>query len=271
MIGSFEEAIHLLGMIPEDLLAPSWNISLDDMIDNPKYIVYQRAIWLKSQFKKGRHPLHRHLMARIIIQWSPHLVCCTLEQSVQALLIPDAIMQFENDSQTVLLEADTGKETKKQWNEKLLSYRNLSPDPSLVLIVVADGKSLRLKRMAQWTLEASLPIPWAILSSHHLDTVPPIPQLVAPRTAPLAPAPAPVPYCRSTQYRLWPSQEPIATNTALSALDRGLYVTWSRQRFENVDVIYLQEKTLSKNFPAKWQEFRRRIAKFTPIDKTWRK
>lgn len=140
----------------------------DHALKESHWIVYKDAIWDPHQFQRGAHRTHRILVSSCylalresITEWDREIT----HGEVSA----DARFRLDGSPLQYWLEADTGKETRRQWLIKLDRYRSTFWDDNDLLVIVAAGRTTRLGRLRSWVEEARLPLPWILLSSHELD------------------------------------------------------------------------------------------------------
>ncbi len=144
-----------------------FQVSPGDALRHPDVLWYRDALWLKSAFGGGRHLAHRRLCAEVYCRLQPWPVIWGSPRA-EAGPMPDAVLSF--GEHTIYFEADTGKETHRQWETKLTQYQRLSAG---ALWVVAEGGRLRLTRLQAWLAEAHLAIGWQLTAVDSVRQVPP--------------------------------------------------------------------------------------------------
>ncbi|MCY0881523.1 MAG: hypothetical protein OWS74_05965 [Firmicutes bacterium] len=145
----------------------------------PNTLWYHHALWDKAHFGQGAHIAHRHLVTDIYLAAYHAVDGWQLEPPLNGLH-PDALWIQKSDSATWLIEADTGKESHRQWQRKWLHYRAHPVLPgSLAIITTTLSRADRLK---QWISEwPPLSTPWhvATLSELSFPLIPPRSQSAA--------------------------------------------------------------------------------------------
>lgn len=183
---TMKSVLHSTGYLSESQLMKFYQLSPQDIMLDKDTLWYHKALWTKQYFHKGKHPNHRALCTETYYAWAPYLDQWTLEDHHDTQVRPDALIRISGQPRLIALEIDTGKETARQWSEKLSLYY-ASPREWHIL-VVADGKALRLSRLRLW-LEAS-PRPWTLVPRTDLTLAPPT-QWQSPKTSDPAPASTP--------------------------------------------------------------------------------
>ncbi len=158
-------ATGMLTRDQSDLVDPeAW----DQALHSGHWIIYRDAVWDPHQFQRGAHRAHRILVSSLYLALRDGVTSWTREIT-RGEVCADARLRLNGSPWQYWLEADTGKETHRQWLTKLDRYRNTFWDSEDLLLVVAAGRSTRLQRLEAWIQEADLPLCWILLSAEAFD------------------------------------------------------------------------------------------------------
>ncbi len=133
-------------------------------LNSGQWILYREAVWDPEQFQRGGQIAHRVLITSIYLALNQQMAEWEREVT-RGEVTADARFQLIKSPWRYWLEADTGKETKRQWLAKLDRYRTTFWDEDDILLVVAAGRATRLGRLATWIEEAALPLGWILLGA----------------------------------------------------------------------------------------------------------
>ncbi|MBX5467532.1 MAG: hypothetical protein K6U14_08620 [Firmicutes bacterium] len=205
------EALTAVGVLSFDQIARYYGDTLDLAEVSKAAVVFREAVWDPRRFGRGARRTHRLLVAEVYLRLGPQRGQWTVPDP-QRWPRPDAEIIPPGGGRPIGLEVDAGKESRRQWEEKLAAYQR--PHLGLAgLWVVACGGPQRLARLRHWLKAADLPLPW------HLDGLGDWAGGL-PHFAPL-PTPPPVPAApRSTRY-LGPRAEALAPAEAQAWLAAG--------------------------------------------------
>jgi hypothetical protein len=153
------EALRAIHYLTEDQLIEYFHTNLTDTLVYPQVVVHRGAVWLKDGFGNGRQLRHHGLVAEIYCRLSPLKLAWTTPARDRSPA-SDAVLT-DSDGLLIYLEADTGKETERQWQDKLWSYARVDQGR---LWVVAEGGPGRLSRLQSWVESSDLAIGWAVTS-----------------------------------------------------------------------------------------------------------
>ncbi len=200
----------------------------------PWMLWYQEALWDGEHFHRGQHRRHWALRTEAFWHLAPLLASWELDPGGDGAIVrPDALFFLNGRAEAVALEADTGKETREQWWEKLRRYQSAPLDWRL--LVVAQGRALRLQRLRTWMADSS-PRPWLLVPESALDA-----ELVwewnlpKPELRPVLPQGE-----RIRRYLLHGSDLPL--EEAERALRTGTLIHGARERQHQADVHHLKER-----------------------------
>ncbi len=202
--------------------------------NHPDVVIYQNALWWKDAFRQARHVGHRRLVAEIYCRLIP---AQSTWQVCSGMTSPQADAILKTDLGPIYLEADTGKENRRQWATKLSQYQQLRQG---ALWVIAEGGSLRLERLEQWVSDANLRLPWALTPIADVGSAWPRFEGLAPKA--LEPE-DPSPHLEVWQeyHRLGPDE--IPPEHVKSLLDQGVIEERARQRLHNGVIHHYGKKT----------------------------
>lgn len=132
-----------------------------DMTLEPWMIQTHDGLWDRARFQRGRHIAHWTLMTAVFLALADQLEHWSVDAQDDIWGVnPDALLRIQSLDFPIALEADTGKETASQWSDKLMRYAATPLDWRI--LVVAQGKILRLQRLAGW-LTVNAPRSWMLL------------------------------------------------------------------------------------------------------------
>ncbi len=189
------------------------------------------GLWDINRFHGRRHLEHWTfqseiylILAHLLESWTSHV-----DESFEVM--PDALITLQGVPHPIALEADTGKENQDQWLDKLARYT--ATPREWHILVIAQGKTLRQKRLRSWLSNFS-PRPWLII---------PADALLLERdwswTSPLPVAPTPVmPPVHQTLY-LYQGQ-PIEPTVAQQGLKNGDWHIAARERRRATTILFLE-------------------------------
>lgn len=163
----------------------------EQALESGDWIFYREALWDPKQFQRGAHYAHRVLVTSVYLALCDHIAEWEREVT-HGEVSADAQFRLKDSPWRYWMEADTGKETERQWQQKLDRYRATYWNSDDVLLVVARGRSTRLDRLANWIEKAALSVTWTLLSADEFEAnIPPAcPQWPLHHCRPL-PAPKP--------------------------------------------------------------------------------
>lgn len=205
-----------------------------DSFDLADWMVWQQdAIWDGRRSHRGRHHAHWALRTDAYLAWHQDLTSWQCEPRDQFLIQPDALLTVAIWPDPIALEVDTGKETRRQWEQKL--HRYLAAPDDWRLLVVATGGPRRLQRLAGW-LESTAPRPWCLVAASHLSdwTTASWHEPAAPTVEPRRVANRPL------LYFLEGAQ--ISGPEAHSLLDSGAVFVGARERRAQAEYLHLQRR-----------------------------
>ncbi len=240
-------ALSTVHYLSAEQLQTYFHVSPADGLRHPDVLWHRDALWLKSTFGHGRQSAHRRLCAEVYcrlrdlpVTWGPP------EQLPGPM--PDAIVQFRG--RTIYLEADTGKETSRQWETKLTQYQSLTDG---ALWVVAEGGQRRLAHLGAWLAEARLAIPWQLTA---LDAVCQIPLVLieppAPSTTRHLPETSPAAPSRGVAFQL--DGEPVSQDGIQRLISRGLARSQGRELVRGLLIYHFTRR--SRGGWARWRRTR---------------
>lgn len=236
---SWQDALSQIGVLHETHLKEYWQMTLADIPLDNDIILYRQAIWQRSFFGQGAQFRHRILVAEIFLALSPWIEeWARTDRTDASLSRPDAVLQLAGLPGQIWLEADTGKENRAQWKDKLVGYWVDPPPRDTTLLIVAQGGGRRLQRLDSWIRESSIPIPWTLVPTANLRTPPEHWEWIQPSVPPVqdgTPSPSKdVIYCTV-------HGEPITSLQAEQGLAEKRYVIQARQIQSNRDIFFLRE------------------------------
>lgn len=196
-------------------------------------VLTAEGLWDIHRFQGRRHLGHWTLQSEIYLILAHLLDSWTSNLDEHFEVMPDALITLLGVPHPIALEADTGKETQSQWRDKLAGYTDTPPDWHI--LVIAQGKALRQKRLRSWLRDLS-PRPWLII---------PVETLMLEQnwswTSPLPVAPTPViPPVHQTLY-LYQGQ-PIEQAIAQQGLKNGDWHIAARERRRATTILFLEGK-----------------------------
>lgn len=193
---SWREILHATGMLTRSHADSIDGAAWDQALESGDSILYRDAIWDPKQFQRGAHYRHRVMVSSIYLALSDRITDWGREVT-HGEVSADARLRLQSSPWQYWLEADTGKETERQWQQKLDRYRATFWHPDDLLLVVARGRSTRLHRLNNWIGKATLPLNWTLLPAdallagnlvdyaewplHHCQPLPPPPEPAPPR------------------------------------------------------------------------------------------
>ena len=156
--------LRTCGYLSRQQLSAIFSLTPEEMILEPWMLWYRDALWDSARFRKGRHRAHWELTTQTYLAFAPQLAEWTADPG-DGEARADALIRLIEAPYWIALEIDTGKENQQQWQDKLVRYRHMSPHERR-LLVVAAGKSLRLRQLSTWLKQS--PLPWALLEANKL-------------------------------------------------------------------------------------------------------
>lgn len=238
MITGWEEVLKQTGVLSCDQLERFFSLSCEHLKGNPALTFYGDAVWDPARFGRGAHLQHRVLLAEIRLRLWP------LQPRWQAphpnhFPEPDALL-YDAAAQSTLpvyLEADTGKESRRQWQDKLEGYRILRP-VCRGIWVVAQGGPRRLERLRSWVDEAGLSVP------HRVDPVHVVGRGLPDFPDPPPPPTEPPPRKTLDERYVWADTgSPVPTEQAILWLASGRVDIAGRELIHGELRWYLSSKT----------------------------
>lgn len=167
---NWRDVLDQVGVLSADQLQRVFHLSLADLPADPLLVFNQNAVWSRRHFGRGKKLIHRLLLAESFLALDPWIVESKVPPSGPVL--PDAIWHLKDTPCPLLVEVDTGKETRAQWQKKLQRYQTASPPMPSALLVVAQGGAVRLQRLTTWLSDTPLGIPARIQSIEELKSDP---------------------------------------------------------------------------------------------------
>lgn len=234
--GDWRQALAATGIVSDRQLQTHWNTRIAELDGLSGYVLFHQAVWDPARFQRGAREQHRLLVTETYIRLCPVLD----EWSRPANLpwvVPDAWVRLAGVALPLAVEADTGKETEKQWREKLDGYRRAAGSALFGLLIVARGGPIRHGRLAAWVADAQLPLPTAVTLPEQLPadalalasrpTSPPRPDTPAPRRQ------------SRTVYRLVGNPRTLSPHEAEALLKNGGFGEQAREIVAGHTIIYL--------------------------------
>jgi hypothetical protein len=242
MIPTIDDVLATTGYISEEQLWRYYHLRPHQLRWTPAMLWHQHALWDVKQFRGGHRCRHLALLTEIYLTLAAEHMRVTLPgPRLPFGAVPDAQLIIPGVSRPILLEADTGKETKRQWHEKLDRYRGTGQE--YYLWVVAMGRERRLTQLHQW-LERRAPLPWQLSSAH---------AIVLDRSGWQAPSFRADPVSGDSQaqprvcYIL--DGRKLTNSEAYDALARGQVAEYAEERRHQTIIYYLRPLTPLKVFP----------------------
>ncbi|MCY0879179.1 MAG: hypothetical protein OWU84_09595 [Firmicutes bacterium] len=162
---TIDQVLAATGYLSEEQLWRYYHLRPQDLAMTPEMLWHNRGLWHVERFRGGHRLRHRALVTEVYLTTAPlGIHWGQVMPPLPGGACPDAILTLDNAARPVLLEVDTGKETERQWRQKLARYQGTQDQ--YYLWVVADGGPRRLKRLRLW-LAARAPLPWQLSSSAH--------------------------------------------------------------------------------------------------------
>lgn len=159
---SWADILQATGMLTRSHADSIDGRAWEQALQSGDWILYREAIWDPKQFQRGAHYAHRVLVTSVYLALYDHITEWDRE-ATHGDVLADARLRLWDSPWRYWLEADTGKETERQWQKKLDRYRASFWNSDDMLLVVARGRSTRLRRMSDWIEKAALPVTWALL------------------------------------------------------------------------------------------------------------
>jgi hypothetical protein len=232
MTRDWQTALHLVGFLSADQLERYFGLAIQDVLTDPDVIWHQNAVWHRHHWRRGARRTHCQLLAEAYLALAPELSSWRVP-TLTAGVRPDAVVTLTDDDQDIFLEVDSGKETQRQWQEKLCAYR--LADCSGRLLVAAHGQRRRLFHLHQWLVQQS-PVPWALWAFG----TPFAPAWHAPQDLAASPTTLPTAYARATHYRF--QGQPVDAQLAEMRLQRNQWREVGREICHGYDVVYLDRR-----------------------------
>lgn len=153
-----------------DLLRRYFGTDLTAVASHPDVVLYRGAVWDAGSFRQRRRIRHRRLLAEVYCRLLP----LALEWEGVApgpAPVADALLwprprESAGADWPIYVEADTGRESGPQWQDKLAGYQRLERGR---LWVIADGGPRRLAHLAAHIGAAHLPCAWALTALPLVD------------------------------------------------------------------------------------------------------
>jgi hypothetical protein len=202
-----------------------------DALSRDGLAVHYRSAWWAPRVPRTL-AAHRHLVADAYVRLIRDARCQSWDMPApDAPVRPDAWIQWAADDERprgrVALEADTGTEHRRQWQEKLARYPALEADRLVVLTPTSKSHA----RLRAWL--AAAPIPAACATPDTLSAVLAALVTAAPPTDPSSPVSAPA-AARPVVYR-W-DDTPRDTPPGETACPPGPWRTGARERVAGHDI-----------------------------------
>lgn len=225
-------ALEATGFLSQEQLAAVFGESRATLPLEPWMLWYGDALWDGRRFHRGRQRQHWELRTAVYLRLAPILDAWRLEPDDEPLIRPDALMRIRGMDVDIALEVDTGRETQRQWLDKLERYT--AAPVEWRLLVAARGKALRLSRLASWLTDHSQR-PWHLVGESDLGRN--IEWQWHPAAVSTHPRPPAISPHRTTVYLL--DGTVIPGPAAEEALARGLLQKHGRERRHGLDVVHL--------------------------------
>lgn len=159
----WREALSRVHYLDGDLLSRYFGTDLSAVASHPDVVLYRGAAWDAATFRRSGRLRHRRLVAEIYCRLLP-LALEWEGSTIGPAPVADALLwprprDSVGEGWPIYVEADTGRESGRQWREKLIAYRGVE---SGRLWVIAQGGPGRLAHLAGWIRAAELRIGWAV-------------------------------------------------------------------------------------------------------------
>jgi hypothetical protein len=233
MHSDLSATLQATGYITFEQLHRHFERTASSIVLEPWMLMTSQGLWDRHQYRTGVHLHHWALRTEVYLYLAPHLMEWQIEAHAAQGIRPDALMYVSAVHAPIALEVDTGKETGRQWEEKLAAYE-LSP-PNWHIFVVAQGKARRMRKLAL-LLSTACPRPWLLVPATDLADEWPWDWSKPCSSAPDAPNQASTE--RAVQYCL--NGEVVAREWAESQIRAGHLQFGAQERRHGVDVFHLR-------------------------------